>query len=117
MPAPPPESEPAMVTAIGVVMAWPNAWRKISACRSREGKCEAMTLRCRPRAGGDPYAAARQCRRASDDRNPGGYGSPPARGRQRLDSCQGHLSTLHFRLRGDDNKRLGHASLLASSVV
>jgi len=43
-----------------------------------------MTLCCRPRAGGDPYAAARRCGRASDNRNLGGYGSPPARGRQRL---------------------------------
>jgi len=50
-----------------------------------------MTLRCRPRAGGDPYSAARRCGTAGDNRKLGGYGSPPARGRQRLGSCQGHL--------------------------
>ena len=33
----------------------------------------------RPRAGGDPYDAARRRGRASDNRNLGGYGSPPAR--------------------------------------
>src|SRR5438477_3499508 len=59
----------------------------------RERRFEAITFRCRPRAGGDPYAAARRCGRASDNRNPGGYGSPRSRGRQRLGSCQGHLST------------------------
>src|SRR5882724_1095013 len=46
-----------------------------------------MTLRCRPRAGGDPYAAARRCGRAGDNRNLGGYGSPPSRGRQRIVPC------------------------------
>src|SRR5690349_14730082 len=44
-------------------------------------------------AGGDPYAAARRCGRDNDSRDLGGYGSPPARGRQRLGSCQGRLST------------------------
>src|SRR5882724_8468777 len=68
--------------------------------RPRERRCEAMTLCCRPRAGGDPYAPARRCDRASDDRNLGVYGSPPARGRQRPGSCQGQLSTLDARLRG-----------------
>jgi len=43
-----------------------------------------MTLDCRPRAGGDPYAAARGCGKDGDNRHLGGYGSPPARGRQRL---------------------------------
>src|SRR5262245_6795235 len=57
-------------------------------------RCGAMTLRCRPRAGGVPYAAARLCGRASDNRNLGGYGSPPARGRQRLGLCQGRSNTL-----------------------
>jgi len=47
-------------------------------------EAERMTLCCRPRAGGDLYAAARRCGAASDNRNFGGYGSPPARGRQRL---------------------------------
>jgi len=51
---------------------------------SAEGDVKQWLLRCRPRAGGDPYAAARRCGRASDNRNLGGYGSPPARGRQRL---------------------------------
>jgi hypothetical protein len=46
-----------------------------------------MTLRCRPREGGDPYAAAKRCGKAGDNRNLGGYGSPPSRGRQRLGSC------------------------------
>src|SRR5262249_21496299 len=49
---------------------------------------KAMTLRCRPRERGDPYAAARRCCRASDNRKPGGYGSPPSRGRQRVGLCQ-----------------------------
>src|SRR5262245_19142442 len=65
-------------------------------------RCGAMTLRCRPRAGGVPYAAARRCGRASDNRNLGGYGSPPARGRQRLGLCQGRLSMLDPRFRGDE---------------
>jgi len=47
-----------------------------------------MTLRCRPREGGDPYAAAKPCGRAGDNRNLGGYGSPPSRGRQPLGLCQ-----------------------------
>jgi hypothetical protein len=50
---------------------------------SRERRCEAVTLRCRPRDGGNPYAAVRRCGRASDNRNLGGYGSPPSRGRQK----------------------------------
>src|SRR5262249_9067213 len=50
--------------------------------------------RCRPREGGDPYAAARRCRTASDDRNPHGYGSPPSRGRQR------RVIALHLSKRG-----------------
>src|SRR5262244_3924100 len=57
-----------------------------------------MTFRCRPRAGGDPYAAARQCGRARDNRDLGGYGSPPARGRQRRGLCQGRRSTLDSRI-------------------
>src|SRR5947209_6117710 len=61
--------------------------------RPRGRRCEAMTLRRRPRAGGDPYAAATRCGGASDGRNLGGNGSPPARGRQRLGSCQRLLST------------------------
>src|SRR5258705_13709483 len=36
MPAPPPESEPAMVTAIAV-MARSDVWREFSACRPRAG--------------------------------------------------------------------------------
>src|SRR5262245_61319789 len=61
-----------------------------------------MTLHCRPRAGGDPYAAARPCGKASDDRNLGGYGSPPARGRRRPVSCQGQLSALNSALRWNE---------------
>src|SRR5262249_29414492 len=41
--------------------------------RPRVRTCKAMTPRCRPRAGGDPYAAARQCGRARDNRDLGGY--------------------------------------------
>src|SRR5262249_12972825 len=41
MPAPPPESEPAMVTAIAVIMR-SDAWREFSICR--------------PHASGDPYS-------------------------------------------------------------
>src|SRR5882672_1440619 len=106
MPAPPPESEPAMVTAIAV-MARSEVWREFSACRPRLQRCETMTLRCRPRAGGDPYAAARRCGRASDNRNLGGYGSPRSRGRQRLVSCQGHLGSLGSRFCGNDRKETG----------
>src|SRR5262245_24655458 len=68
--------------------------RCTSAVRPRLQRCEAMPLGCRPRAGGDPYAAARGCGRAGDNRKLGGYGSPPARGRQRLGLCQGYFSTL-----------------------
>jgi len=38
-----------------------------------------MTLGSRPRAGGEPYAAARRCGVGSDHRSLGDYGSPPAR--------------------------------------
>src|SRR5437660_344802 len=73
-------------------------------------RCEAMTLLCRPRAGGDPYAAAMSCSTAGDNRKLGVYGSPPARGRQRVVPCQGHLSTLDSRVRG--NEWRGNASVL-----
>src|SRR5262245_17259955 len=50
---------------------------------------------CRPRAGGDPYAAARRCGRAGDNRNRVGYGSPPARGRTEIHrSAKGRAMTL-----------------------
>src|SRR5262249_9587499 len=67
--------------------------------------CETMTLRCRPREGGDPYAAVKPCGTAGDNRSHGGYGSPPSRGRQRLGSCQKYLSTPGPRLRGDERER------------
>src|SRR5215467_13045602 len=39
----------------------------LSALNSRFRRCEAITLRCRPRAGGDPYAAAKRCGGANDN--------------------------------------------------
>src|SRR5215831_14862732 len=76
-----------------------------------------MTLRRRPRAGGDPYAAAKRCGRAGDNRDLGGYGSPPARGRRRLGSRQKNLSTLYSRVRGDDAERAEHLQWLSSLVA
>src|SRR5262245_39041126 len=93
--------------------------------RRRFRHCEPMTLRCRPRGSGDPYAAAMRGRTPCDARKSGGYGSPPARGRQRMDSCQGHLSTLHSRpvlakagMRGDERSSwLGRALLGAACLA
>ena len=73
-----------------------------------------MTFRCRPRAGGDPYAAAKRCGRVSDDRNLGGYGSPPARGRQRLGSRQRYLRTLDSRASGDERSWWLRCALLTA---
>src|SRR5262245_38856569 len=82
MPAPPPESEPAMVTAIAVIVR-SDAWRELSACR--------------PRAGGDPYP-------------------PPVPSESSL-ATRAMTRRMGPRLRGDDNKWLGDASLFASLTL
>src|SRR5262249_4738461 len=66
-----------------------------------------------------------RCRRGCDARKSGGYGSPPARRRQPLGSCQGHLSTLRSRpvlakagMRGDERSSwLGRALLGAACLA
>jgi len=45
-------------------------FRAVISVRSRARRCEAMTLPRRPRAGGDPYAAAMSCGTAGDKPNP-----------------------------------------------
>src|SRR5262245_64641234 len=57
----------------------------------------AMTLRCRPRAGGDHTPQRGDVAGPARTETFGDYGSPPARGRQRLGSCQRHVSTLTSR--------------------
>jgi hypothetical protein len=72
---------------------------------SRVRRCEAMTLRCRPREGaakaGTHTPQQTDVGRAGDNRNLSGYGSPPSRGRQQLVHSQNTLSTQNFRVSGN----------------
>src|SRR5262245_64622353 len=74
-----------------------------------------MTLPCRPRESGDPYAAAMGSGTAGHNRKSGIHGSPPSRGRRGAAPCHGHASAPDSRVRGKE--RLGFVSLLSALAV
>src|SRR5215471_12635836 len=73
-----------------------------------------MIPRCRPRAGGDPYAAARRCGRAAITETLVVMG-PRLRGDDSgLVCAKKYLSTLDSRFRGDERRRCSRNNSTAS---
>src|SRR5215510_8282907 len=78
---------------------------------------EAMPLRCRPRAGGDPYAAARRCGRASDDAKPWWLWVPACAGTTAARFVPRTLEYAGSRLRGNERDGSHHPSAAAPALA